>query len=724
MRPPTPSRPSGQIFLFVVFGALWLFAVLLHVRGLLGGGFSHPAVYVRASEASGSDPVFAGFLGGKDWGDFQPGDSFRALVTEDAHGGQKRKLLAGYGPYGFFALVQNQIPLARRDETGQPVLWLDGSRAGSGWRRRLPLAAESMPWRMLPVTVTVFLIGALVLYKKPREPFGVAFFVAAACFSIHWTWFFGASRTGTFLWMAIYPIVSALMYPFALRTAVTFPRRLAPDPFPWWFWLFAVNGPVALTASVGAPLPPACGVPGILVLNLAVITTLIALLVRRYRSVDQYGQRQLRWCVLGLLLGLTPMMALNLVAAATGGELWWLIGVGAAFEVLIPVCIGIGILNASLFDIDRIPWTPILQANCAIIAASLGVASASHLDAWLRLVPATAGSEQLLKAALVLALAVVGFLLPPRLRRTPEFEDMVSGVLRLSDPELLPTAVAGMLARQFKPASCIVYRESRELLIPVHGSGDAAELATLPNLPRDGTLHRLMANSLDALSLEILRPTPPELHLLDRYRPEVMVPFGTGAVLLGQRGTGDHYSAADFRLLSTIAALTRSQLERFGAAPDRREKRVFVSHASKDRQIADSIVRGLKTRGVSSWYSPDDLQTMDQWSERIRSEVRSAAALVAILSPSANASPWVAVEIETARASGIPICPFVASTLPPEPERKPHLQYALEFQSTEVLDGHHLRIAERLIPAERRLRARIDALTDEVVRALAEGRAG
>jgi hypothetical protein len=281
-----------------------------------------------------------------------------------------------------------------------------------------------------------------------------------------------------------------------------------------------------------------------------------------------------------------------------------------------------------------------------------------------------------------------------------------------------------MLARHFEPASCIVYRESEQTLVPVHGSGDAAELSTLPELPRDGTLERLMHTAIDALSLVVLRPTPPELRLLDRYRPDVMVPFGSGAILLGQRGSGAHYSAADVKFLSDVAALMRNQLERLGAMPARRQKRVFVSHASKDRIIADAIVRSLKTRGISSWYSPEDLQAMDRWSELIRTEVQKAAAVVAILSRSANESQWVELEIETARDSGIPICPFVASPLPPTAALGWHVQYALEFQSADVLAAHQATIVTKFRPAEQRMRARIDALTFEVVRALAEGRAG
>jgi hypothetical protein len=75
--------------------------------------------------------------------------------------------------------------------------------------------------------------------------------------------------------------------------------------------------------------------------------------------------------------------------------------------------------------------------------------------------------------------------------------------------------------------------------------------------------------------------------------------------------------------------------------------RVFISHAHADQNYATQIGRALEAAGHQVWNA-GELLPGDNWAEVLGSALRRAEVLVALVSPAALASEFVAKEWEYA----------------------------------------------------------------------------
>ena len=92
---------------------------------------------------------------------------------------------------------------------------------------------------------------------------------------------------------------------------------------------------------------------------------------------------------------------------------------------------------------------------------------------------------------------------------------------------------------------------------------------------------------------------------------------------------------------------------------------VFISHAHKDKSIADAICGRLESGGLSCWIAARDISAGADWTEAIRNAIGSSRVMVLVLSENANAAPHIEREIAHAFYSKRMIIPFrVAHTLP------------------------------------------------------------
>jgi TolB-like protein/Tfp pilus assembly protein PilF len=85
---------------------------------------------------------------------------------------------------------------------------------------------------------------------------------------------------------------------------------------------------------------------------------------------------------------------------------------------------------------------------------------------------------------------------------------------------------------------------------------------------------------------------------------------------------------------------------------------VFVSYASQDAAVANSIVEHLEQRGLKCWIAPRDVKPGSVYADAIVRAINDAKALVLILSARATASSHVGREVERAAAKRKPIIPF------------------------------------------------------------------
>lgn len=77
-------------------------------------------------------------------------------------------------------------------------------------------------------------------------------------------------------------------------------------------------------------------------------------------------------------------------------------------------------------------------------------------------------------------------------------------------------------------------------------------------------------------------------------------------------------------------------------------KSIFISHASKDAEVAQTICAMLEDRGIACWIAPRDIRPGNDYAEEIISGIESTIATVLILSENANESVFVKKEIERA----------------------------------------------------------------------------
>lgn len=134
------------------------------------------------------------------------------------------------------------------------------------------------------------------------------------------------------------------------------------------------------------------------------------------------------------------------------------------------------------------------------------------------------------------------------------------------------------------------------------------------------------------------------------------------------------------------------------------ESKVFISHASKDKPIADAICQQLESEGIKCWIAPRDIEVGSDWTEGIIRGIDSCRVFVLVFSESANSSEHVRREVAKAVSLGLAVIPFRTENVNPSSS----LSYFLG--TVHWLDA----IAP---PLDRHL----EALTERVRRLLANG---
>jgi TolB-like protein len=85
---------------------------------------------------------------------------------------------------------------------------------------------------------------------------------------------------------------------------------------------------------------------------------------------------------------------------------------------------------------------------------------------------------------------------------------------------------------------------------------------------------------------------------------------------------------------------------------------VFISYASQDAAVANSLVENLEQQGLRCWLAPRNVRPGAQYAEAIVRAINDAQAIVLVLSKSAIASDHVAREVERAASKHKPIIAF------------------------------------------------------------------
>lgn len=119
--------------------------------------------------------------------------------------------------------------------------------------------------------------------------------------------------------------------------------------------------------------------------------------------------------------------------------------------------------------------------------------------------------------------------------------------------------------------------------------------------------------------------------------------------------------------------------------PRENEKKVLVSHSTKDAQLANALselILKCSLRQIVPWYSSDStgqggIGAGDRWFDRIRAELRSSKLVIVVVTPNSLSSSWVHFEAGFGAATGeLEIIPVVygLSDFSQVPDPLPHWQ--------------------------------------------------
>lgn len=74
-------------------------------------------------------------------------------------------------------------------------------------------------------------------------------------------------------------------------------------------------------------------------------------------------------------------------------------------------------------------------------------------------------------------------------------------------------------------------------------------------------------------------------------------------------------------------------------------KEVFLSHSSRNLDVAQKVAGTLRSHGVAVWFSPTEILSAQQWHDEIGKALRRCDWFMVLLSKSAVQSPWVKNEL-------------------------------------------------------------------------------
>ncbi len=100
---------------------------------------------------------------------------------------------------------------------------------------------------------------------------------------------------------------------------------------------------------------------------------------------------------------------------------------------------------------------------------------------------------------------------------------------------------------------------------------------------------------------------------------------------------------------------------------------IFISHSSKDKQIADAICHYLEEHGVACWIAPRDILPGTNYGASILNAIKKCVAMVLVYSTNSNSSNQVVKELERAASYSKVIIPFMIDSTPLNDDFEYHL---------------------------------------------------
>jgi hypothetical protein len=554
------GRDAFVVSLLII---LWSICFGLHLKEIVTGALSWMTVTVSAAADPGGYPVVSGMWPAADSriADLRPGDQVVRVGREH---------LLGAGSFRFAAAAY---------EFGDSFVPIEISRSGAILRTSVALRPVGASWRLPLLSFGFALPGFLILWRRSGSRAARAAGLASVCFSLQWTFFFGGPPAQTYLWIAVFGVSAAGLYPLMLQAVLALPEeRPATATAPRWTWLFSFYAVSAFSWVFGFPFSSEIGVRASAALNAVAPLLVLGIVTRSYVRSGPIGRRQLRWIVYGFYVGAIPVAVGSLLPAALP-QWWWLHEVLMSSVVLVPLCFFTAIVRFNFLDIDRL-ITATLSYSILLGLSVLGgiaiVPEFGQLAAESMRVPEYAAN---VVAAGILAGAVVSAhrRLRPRIDRTlfadryaveQGIDELIEEIGACEASSELHELVGETLDRLLRPNRCIIYeRQNGHFAVRFSATGTAPR-----GLSNTDSIIELLGRSGGPVSAEGAGPRVHDearVHdALGAMDAAVAMPLRNendglhGIVCLGRKRTGDVYTPIDLSMLNRVAVAMSAQLTR------------------------------------------------------------------------------------------------------------------------------------------------------------------
>ena len=97
------------------------------------------------------------------------------------------------------------------------------------------------------------------------------------------------------------------------------------------------------------------------------------------------------------------------------------------------------------------------------------------------------------------------------------------------------------------------------------------------------------------------------------------------------------------------------------------EKHVFISFKHEDGDFAENLIHRVEKAGFKTWIDSDKLNAGVDWRTEIDEAIKSAFALIVIMTPEAKASEYVTYEWSFAWGAGVRVIPILLKPTPLHP---------------------------------------------------------
>jgi hypothetical protein len=97
---------------------------------------------------------------------------------------------------------------------------------------------------------------------------------------------------------------------------------------------------------------------------------------------------------------------------------------------------------------------------------------------------------------------------------------------------------------------------------------------------------------------------------------------------------------------------------------------VFVSYAHSDREVAETLARKLRERGLSTFFDRENIRVGEHLSDRLREAIEGSRLCLVIISKKTDPySPWISrewamIQDSAWRRSNLSVCPILLDDVP------------------------------------------------------------